>query len=108
MIREIIKDAEDLKGDSAFGYKTLPVIWGYRKTRILMISLLGLFAIMVSVASLVLKIETFTLMTYGLVVVTLIYGYLIFFADTKKDFSRLSLLSKLIMLVGILSMFIFR
>ena len=108
LIREIIKDAEDLKGDSAFGYKTLPVIWGYRKTRILMISLLGVFLILVSLVSLVLKNESFELMTYGLVAVTLVYGYLIFFADTKRDFTRLSLFSKVIMLVGILSMFIFR
>lgn len=30
LIREIIKDIEDVKGESAFGCKTVPVIWGIR------------------------------------------------------------------------------
>ena len=108
VIRELIKDAEDLKGDAAFGYQTLPVIWGYRKTKIFMIVLLGIFMTMVTAVSILLKQETFTLIAYALVPITLFYAYRIYFADTKKDFSNLSLLSKIIMIVGITSMFIFR
>ena len=33
LIREVIKDMEDLSGDHRFGYRTLPVVWGIRKTK---------------------------------------------------------------------------
>jgi 4-hydroxybenzoate polyprenyltransferase len=32
-IREIIKDAEDVRGDSKFNCKTLPIVFGVRKTK---------------------------------------------------------------------------
>ena len=35
LIREIIKDIEDVKGDTVFGCRTLPVIWGIRKTKMI-------------------------------------------------------------------------
>lgn len=43
MIREIIKDIEDVKGESAFGCVTIPVIWGIRGAKVVIysISLLG-------------------------------------------------------------------
>ena len=33
LFREIAKDAEDVKGDKEFGYKTLPILWGWDRTR---------------------------------------------------------------------------
>ncbi|MCE2734732.1 MAG: geranylgeranylglycerol-phosphate geranylgeranyltransferase, partial [Flammeovirgaceae bacterium] len=32
LVREVVKDMEDLKGDITFGCKTLPILWGIRKT----------------------------------------------------------------------------
>jgi 4-hydroxybenzoate polyprenyltransferase len=47
LVREIIKDMEDWKGDNTFGCKTLPIVWGIRKTKTLLYALLFLFAILV-------------------------------------------------------------
>ncbi|MBS1559803.1 MAG: geranylgeranylglycerol-phosphate geranylgeranyltransferase, partial [Bacteroidetes bacterium] len=35
LIREIVKDMEDMKGDNTFGCQTLPIIWGLRRTKFL-------------------------------------------------------------------------
>ena len=43
LIREIIKDIEDWKGDQAFGCKTLPVVLGIRKTKRIVLFVLLIF-----------------------------------------------------------------
>ncbi len=34
LIREVIKDMEDFKGDSAYGVQSIPVLWGIRSAKI--------------------------------------------------------------------------
>lgn len=104
LIREIIKDMEDLKGDNTYGCKTLPVIWGVRKTKITLYIIIVLFSVIVA------------LINYLYVKLPVIYFVMLLFiplgwltiqlvgADTKKDFSWLSSFCKVIMLLGILSM----
>lgn len=104
LVREIIKDMEDLKGDDTFGCRTLPIIWGIRGTKVFIYLLLVLFAIVViaihtRVAQLpVLFFVGFLFLPMGLMVAWLIR------ADTRKDFYRLSQFCKIIMLAGIFSM----
>lgn len=104
LIREIIKDMEDLKGDNTYGCKTLPIIWGIRKTKITLYLIIAAFSIAVA------------LINYVYVKLPVIYFVMLLFvplawltaqlvrADTKKDFSWLSSFCKVIMLLGILSM----
>lgn len=104
LIREIIKDIEDLKGDGTFGCKTLPIVWGIRPTKVFIYFLIALFCVVVvtihtSVAPLpVFFFLGFLLLPMGVLVIWLIR------ADTRKDFYQLSQFSKLIMLAGIFSM----
>ncbi|MBA4054455.1 MAG: prenyltransferase, partial [Marivirga sp.] len=49
LVREIIKDMEDLKGDNTFGCKTLPIVWGIRKTKMIIYIILAVFSITVIV-----------------------------------------------------------
>lgn len=104
LIREIIKDMEDLKGDDTFGCRTLPIIWGLRPTKVFIYLLILLFCagvilIHFYVARLpVLFFSGFLLVPMGILVIWLIR------ADTKKDYFYLSQFSKLIMLAGIFSM----
>jgi 4-hydroxybenzoate polyprenyltransferase len=104
LVREIIKDMEDLKGDNTFGCKTIPIVWGIRKTKTLIYFLVALF----------LGVVLFINIVY--VQLPLIYFVMLLFvplawlvarlvqADTKKDFGWLSSFCKVIMLLGILSM----
>jgi 4-hydroxybenzoate polyprenyltransferase len=104
LVREIIKDMEDLKGDNTFGCKTLPIIWGLRRTKVLIYILLLLFAI------LVLTLNGYFVglsMVYFAIFLFLPLGWLtarLIRADTIRDFYHLSSFCKVIMLLGILSM----
>jgi len=104
LIREILKDMEDLKGDNTFGCRTLPIIWGIRRTKIIIYVLLAL--LFTSVLLLNAKFVELPFY-YFLVLLFVPLGFLLIRlirADTRKDFYWLSQWCKIIMLLGILSM----
>ncbi|WP_276367250.1 geranylgeranylglycerol-phosphate geranylgeranyltransferase [Chryseolinea sp. H1M3-3] len=104
LVREIIKDMEDLRGDNSFGCKTLPIIWGIRKTKILLYILLVLFAAIVILLNQLYRALPFKYHLIFLFVPLLWLLYRLILADMKKDFTRLSIFCKVIMMLGILSM----
>ncbi|MBN8577833.1 MAG: geranylgeranylglycerol-phosphate geranylgeranyltransferase [Cytophagales bacterium] len=104
LVREIVKDMEDLKGDNTFGCKTLPIVWGLRKTKWVIYSILFVFGIVVLYLN-----YTFTRLPeyYFLIFLFIPLGLFVarlLVADTKKDFYWLSQWCKIIMLLGIFSM----
>jgi 4-hydroxybenzoate polyprenyltransferase len=104
LIREIIKDMEDLKGDHTFGCRTLPIIWGFRKTKFLIYSILAFFSVTVLLLNFYftkLPEYYFLIFLFPLLVILLIK---LIRADTKKDFTWLSAFCKIIMVLGILSL----
>jgi 4-hydroxybenzoate polyprenyltransferase len=104
LVREIIKDMEDLKGDNTFGCKTLPIIWGIRKTKALVYFLLALFSGMVVLIN---AIYTQLPFYYFLVFVFAplsLFLLVLVRADTKRDFYLLSQWCKVIMVLGVISM----
>lgn len=104
LVREVIKDIEDLKGDNSFGCKTLPIVWGIRKTKILIYIILTVFAGVVIVLNQLYKALPFKYHLIFLFIPLLWLLYRLIGADMKKDFTRLSIFCKLIMILGILSM----
>jgi 4-hydroxybenzoate polyprenyltransferase len=119
LLREIIKDAEDIRGDGKFDCKTIPIVLGIRKTKSILFYLTFTFTallfiyITLSAASFpfVFAITRGSFLFYMLLFVLLPLGVMIYrirTADTTSDFSRLSSLAKIIMITGILSMFFWR
>ncbi len=104
LIREIVKDMEDIKGDAAHGCRTLPIIWGIRKTKYFLYSIITFFILLLFVLASVLENK----ILIGLFLILLIpFGMFVqrlYAADTIKDFRNLSSLCKLIMLMGLLTM----
>jgi 4-hydroxybenzoate polyprenyltransferase len=104
LIREVIKDIEDLKGDNTYGCKTLPILWGIPKTKFFLYTTIALFSIIVIVINyLYVKLE----MIYFIMLLFVPLAWLMYQlnrADTKRDFGWLSSFCKVIMLLGILSM----
>ena len=103
LIREVIKDLEDIPGDRLYGCRTLPIIWGIPPTRRLLNSLLLVFGI--------------SMPLLGFYISPLLGGYMLLLllplgalaqrlqaADTMAAFRHLSRLSKLIMALGIVGM----
>lgn len=104
LIREIIKDMEDIRGDEEFDCKTLPILWGIRKVKIF---IYGIMIFFVSVIFIVSGTLNNTSLYYYFIVMMVPYVFLIYKlirADKKKDFKFLSNLCKGIMLAGVLSM----
>jgi 4-hydroxybenzoate polyprenyltransferase len=104
LVREIIKDLEDLKGDNTFGCKTLPIIWGLRKTKNLIYALT--IAFVVSVFLIDALVEPLPMSYFSIFLFAPVAWLTIRLvrADTKKDFYKLSQLCKVIMVLGIFSM----
>lgn len=104
LIREILKDMEDLKGDNTFGCRTLPIVWGIRRTKIVIYFLLAmLFASVLLLNAKFIQLPFY----YFLIFLFVPLGFLLIRlirADTRKDFYWLSQWCKIIMLLGILSM----
>lgn len=104
LIREIIKDMEDVRGDASHGCRTLPIIWGIFRTKLFLYALISFF------------IPTLFMVAYWLqnsqlawmfLVLTGLIGWLVYrlvYADTKREFGALSSLCKIIMIVGMMSM----
>jgi len=104
LIREIIKDIEDVKGDRNFGCDTLPIRYGIRSAKkvVYLVELLLLGA-MIFTGS---RYNPLLLAIYGIFVVCplILFTVMLVRADTRKDFKFLSLLAKLIMICGVASM----
>jgi len=104
LIREIIKDIEDLKGDQTFGCKTIPILWGIRKTKMFILLLILIFVFLFMVFTLPYNIP---LLYFYLLFIALVLIYFIrklVLADTRFEYKELSRLAKLLMVLGILSM----
>ena len=107
LVREIIKDIQDMKGDEAFGCKTLPIVLGFRKTKMF---IYGLSIIFILTLPYYIDVINRSVMAGFFVAISLALinlFYKLYLADTKSQFSWLSAYCKWIMVGGIISMFIF-
>jgi 4-hydroxybenzoate polyprenyltransferase len=104
LIREIIKDMEDLKGDQTFGCQTLPIIWGMRKTKYFIYAIMAIFMITVLLLNIYFDNLPVQYFLFFLFVPLLWLFVRLIGADTRKDFAWLSGFCKIILLLGIFSM----
>lgn len=104
LIREIVKDMEDMKGDTTFGCRTLPIVWGIRKTKSFLYGTILVFSFLVLWLDYQqLKLSWIYFIPLLFVPMSILF-YRLLKADTKKEFYQLSQLCKIIMLLGICSM----
>jgi 4-hydroxybenzoate polyprenyltransferase len=111
MLREIIKDAEDIVGDREMECRTLPIVWGIRKTKIALYGfiLLIVAGLLCTDFFLISFSGSFTIryIIFGLIIPFVCLAYLIFKAENSQDFHQASTLSKVIMLLGVSYSFVF-
>ena len=106
LIREIIKDIEDVDGDYSQGMKTLPIILGKKRTIKFTVFLTVLYTILVVFTLALNQNINKYLLLYGIMTITIpliIFLVKLNGAESKKAFSKLSSLLKIIMLTGILT-----
>jgi 4-hydroxybenzoate polyprenyltransferase len=109
MIREIIKDLEDLEGDKKCGCSTIPVVIGERSTRITLVVLASVLIVALTYISyyFAFAMHWIYISCYMIIVVIIPFLYLIYMiliSRNKSDYSFLSNLTKFIMIAGVLSM----
>ena len=111
LIREAIKDMEDVEGDRQYGCKTMPIVWGLRTTKVFtavwIIVLIGVLAIVQLYTA---QLGWWISVSYCILLIMLPLGIALkklLTAQTAKAFHALSSLIKLIMLAGIVSMIFF-
>lgn len=107
LIREIIKDIEDLKGDSTFGCKTLPVVYGVRKTKNIIYILSYLFLIGLCTLAYVIVGLAMTYLCLGLIIPIGYLTFKLYRADKISEYNFLSNYCKFVMLFGICTMIFF-
>ena len=112
LIREVVKDMEDLEGDRKYGCRTMPIVWGVQASKLFA-------AVWLAVLITTLSILQFYILPFGwwpsalyclvLVILPLIWILVkLGKATSPADFHLLSTVIKLVMLTGILSMVFFR
>ena len=108
MIREIIKDMEDAKGDETYGCKTIPLVAGIKLTRYLLAALIIITMVLLAYAQIVIyRLNLQMVFWYFCITIQFPAIYLLvklFRARDSQDYHYLSNLCKVIMVAGILSM----
>lgn len=107
-IREIVKDLEDVNGDYNQGMSTLPIILGVQRTTrlVFVLSFVPLLILLYYTNAYFASNNLYLATLYCLLTLT---GPLLYFtikswsAKTKKDFHHLSLVLKIVLFFGILS-----
>lgn len=112
LVREAIKDMEDMEGDARYGCRTLPIVAGIRATKLYTaIWSVVLVATLAILQFYVLQFGWWPFVVYAILLVILPLLVLLQKlrrAVSVQDFARLSSNTKWIMLAGILSMIFFR
>ncbi len=104
--RELLKDLENLTGDLIQGYKTIPIVYGIRMTKILGIILIGLTYVPTFVLINNNAIEGMRYYFYATMVILPLGAVLLWRASDRKDYLILHAILRLGIIIGVLSIFL--
>lgn len=111
LIRELIKDIEDVKGDQECGCKTLPVATGITLSKWIAFILTVIVLLLLTLIQMITHQWESPLAFYYLIITVSVplvaLAFYILKAKDAKDWHRASTFSKIIMLTGVLSMAVF-
>lgn len=112
LIREVVKDLEDMHGDAQFKCETMPIKMGVNATKVFV----AVWIVVCIVALLIVQIYAWQVgwwpsAIYSILFIVMPLGMVfkkLFKANTSNDYNKLSGHLKLIVLMGILSMLFFK
>jgi 4-hydroxybenzoate polyprenyltransferase len=108
LVREVVKDMEDMEGDARYGCRTMPIVWGIPVSKVFTgVWLVVLMAMLVIVQVYVLQLGWWLSAAYCFVLIVLPLAWLLYKlykAQVTADYHLLSTVIKAVMLTGILSM----
>ncbi|MEO6611332.1 MAG: geranylgeranylglycerol-phosphate geranylgeranyltransferase [Chitinophagaceae bacterium] len=111
LVREAIKDMEDMPGDARYGCRTMPLVWGVNATKVYTaVWLVVLIALLALVQVYILQFRWWLPVIYSIVAIIAPLVFILIKlrkSTSPKQFHQLSTLTKLVMFTGILSMLFF-
>ena len=104
LIREMVKDVEDLEGDAAYGRNTIPIAYGVKIAKYVTTSIFAVTLIALVWVQLAYVQETVSgiFIFAAIILPLLVAGFLFLRADSSKEYHTVSLLLKLIMVMGLI------
>lgn len=111
LLRELVKDLEDVDGDYKMGIQTLPILIGRnRATKVVFaLSLIPLLIIIFYLSNNLYSQPVALIYVLLLIIAPLIYASIkLFSAEHKKEYHHISNILKIIMLTGVLSLTLFQ
>jgi len=109
LVREVVKDIEDMDGDAKYGCRTMPIVWGVNVAKVFAGTWLAvLIGSLVIFQFYILQKAWWPLILYSVILLDLPSIWILrklYEAQTKAQVHRLSNMIKAVMLAGILSMF---
>lgn len=110
LIREVVKDIEDMEGDMKYGCRTMPIVWGVNVAKVFAGTWLAvLIGALVILQFYVLHKAGIVFTGYGLLLIDLPLVWILrrlYQAQTKAQYHLLSNVIKAVMLLGILSIYL--
>ena len=112
LIREVVKDLEDIDGDAKYGCRTMPIAWGIPASKVFVAVWLVVLIGMISIVQFyVLQFGWIWSAVYciALIIIPLVWILQkLFKAQAPKDYHLLSTVIKFAMFTGLLSMIFFK
>lgn len=111
LVREAIKDLEDMPGDTKYGCRTMPIVWGVNATKVYTaVWLVVLIAVLSILQVYVLQFSWWLAVAYSVPAIIFPLTLILFKlrnSHSSADYRRLSTMTKLVMFTGIVSMVFF-
>ncbi|HMH22777.1 MAG TPA: geranylgeranylglycerol-phosphate geranylgeranyltransferase [Puia sp.] len=108
LVREVVKDIEDIEGDIRYGCRTMPIVWGVNTAKVFVATwLVVLIGSLIVIQFYVLQYGWWPVVVYCICFLILPLAWVLrrlYTARVTADYHFLSNLIKAIMLMGILSM----
>ncbi len=111
LVRELVKDIEDIDGDHKGGMQTLPIVVGRERANkiVFALSLIPLISVIYYVVTNLFKQTEIVGYFLVFVIAPLIYICIkLFSAEQKSHYKHISLILKLVMLTGMLSLLLYK
>ena len=102
-IRELVKDLENIKGDLTLNYKTVPVVYGERATKLMMSILIALNCLVSVMLVLYFELRLMHSFFIGATVYLIFLLFMIWNAQRQQDYNRIHNFLKLLILAGVFS-----
>lgn len=103
LVRDMVKDLENIKGDMAQGYKTVPILYGERMSKKIITFLAFLTWIPTYLLITTFEIGHMNVFFYACFLLLLVFLVLMWRASSKKDYLVLHNILKFIIVAGVFS-----